>query len=70
MNSTKGKMPLGMLEGLLYLIPGNNIQIPETIFMSYAMAQDFPVVISQNLIYGYYEGEITGLPASQAITNP
>ena len=69
MNATKGKVPMGMLEGLLYLIPHNNIRIPSNIFMSYALAQGQPVAIENGLIYGYYEGEISGL-GNRAITNP
>jgi len=38
-NTTKGKMPMGMLEGLLYMIPNNNIKIPDNIYMTYALAQ-------------------------------
>jgi hypothetical protein len=38
--STKGQVPMGMLDALLYLIPNNNIQIPENISMSYALAQN------------------------------
>ena len=47
-----------MLEGLLYMIPNNTIEIPENIFMTYALAHDVPVTIENGLIYGYYEGEI------------
>ena len=38
-NTTKGKMPMGMLEGLLYMIPNNKIKIPDNIYMTYALAQ-------------------------------
>jgi hypothetical protein len=60
---------MGMLEGLLYLIPNNKIRIPPSIQMSYALAQGQPVGIDRGLIYGYYEGEILGM-GSRAITDP
>jgi hypothetical protein len=62
-------MPVGMLEALLFLFPQNTIQIPESIFMSYALAQGQPVGIDGGLIYGYYEGEIIGL-GDRAMKDP
>lgn len=38
--------------------------------MSYAMAGGVAPGIDNGLMYGYYEGEITGLPANQVITDP
>lgn len=58
-----------MLDALLYLIPNNNIQIPENIAMSYALAHNQPIGISGGLMYGYYEGEILGL-GDRAVTDP
>jgi len=61
-------MPMGMLEGLLYMIPNNNIKIPDNIYMTYALAEGLPLGIDGGLIYGYYEGEIQGL-GSRTITD-
>jgi hypothetical protein len=68
-SNTKGQMPMGMLEGLLYMIPDNQIKIPDNIAMTYALADGQPVGIDGGLIYGYYEGEILGL-GSRTITDP
>ena len=67
---TRGQMPRGLLEILLYMIPNDRVVIPPEIQMRYNLANGQPVAIDMyaGVLYGYYEGKIEGM-GNQAITN-
>ena len=60
-SSLKGEIHGGMIQSLADILPKNNIQIPESVFISYAMTEDSRAKIENGRIFGYFEGDIQGL---------
>lgn len=56
-----------MIGSLVSILPDNNIQVPNDIFISYEMADDNRARIDNGRIVGYFAGEIKGLSEDQQI---
>lgn len=67
---TRGDVNAGIIQTLVDILPANDIHIPEGIHISYEMADDNRARIENGRAYGYFKGDIMGLPEDQWIREP
>lgn len=60
--NSRGDVDGGIIQGVVDLLPDNDIVIPPSIKVNYAMADDNRARIENGRMIGYFKGEVIGMP--------
>jgi hypothetical protein len=64
-NTYRGRIGASLLNGIVRMLPKNDIVIPDDVYLNYEMDRKNQAKIKDDRMYGYFKGDVHGLAESR-----